>query len=137
MPSNEYKPGDSIESTLIVDESQVASHLGSGSLQVYATPAMVMFIEHTCRQLVEPHLPEGQTSVGVALSVRHLAPTPIGSTVSIKAEIVGVEGRSVQFVAQVSDEAEVIGEAEHTRAIIDVERFLRRVTQKAQETGIG
>jgi fluoroacetyl-CoA thioesterase len=137
MPSNEYKPGDSIESTLIVDESQVASHLGSGSLQVYATPAMVTFIEHTCRQLVEPHLPEGQTSVGVALSVRHLAPTPIGSTVSIKAEIVGVEGRSVQFVAQVSDEAEVIGEAEHTRAIIDVERFLRRVTQKAQETGIG
>jgi fluoroacetyl-CoA thioesterase len=70
MPEDELKPGDSIERTLIVDENRVASHLGSGSLQVYATPAMVTFIEHTCRQLIEPHLPEGQTSVGVALSVR-------------------------------------------------------------------
>jgi fluoroacetyl-CoA thioesterase len=137
MPEDELKPGDSIERTLIVDENRVASHLGSGSLQVYATPAMVTFIEHTCRQLIEPHLPEGQTSVGVALSVRHLAPTPIGSMVSIRAEIVDIEDQLVQFVAQVSDEIEVIGEAEHTRAIIDVERFLKRVTQKAQATGRG
>jgi fluoroacetyl-CoA thioesterase len=66
-----------------------------------------------------------------------VSPFPLGSMVSIRAEIVDIEDQLVQFVAQVSDEIEVIGEAEHTRAIIDVERFLKRVTQKAQATGRG
>jgi predicted thioesterase len=126
-----FKTGASITATQVVDEGKVASHLGSGSLQVYATPAMVTFIEHTCRQLVEPHLSEGQTSVGVSLQVRHLAPSPMGATVSIKAEIVEIDGRFVKFVAQVKDDIEVIGEAEHTRAIIDEERFLKRVASKS------
>ena len=131
MALDELNPGDSIETTQLVDEGMVASHLGSGSLQVFATPAMVTFIEHTCRKLVEPHLPEGQTSVGVALSVRHLAPTPMGATVSIRAEIIKIEGQLVTFRAFVHDEIEEIGEAEHTRAIIDTERFLRRVASKS------
>ena len=132
MTPNELEPGDSIETTQLVDEGKVASHLGSGSLQVYATPAMVTFIEHTCRKLVEPHLPDGQTSVGVALSVRHLAPTPMGATVSIRAEILKIEGQLVTFRAIVRDEIEEIGEAEHTRAIIDTDRFLRRVASKSE-----
>lgn len=132
MTLNELKPGDSIETTQLVDADKVASHLGSGSLQVYATPAMVTFIEHTCRKLVEPHLPDGQTSVGVALSVRHSAPTPMGATVSIRAEILKIEGQLVTFRAIIRDEIEEIGEAEHTRAIIDTERFLRRVASKSE-----
>lgn len=132
MTINELKPGDSIETTQRVDEAKVAAHLGSGSLQVYATPAMVTFIEHTCRQLVEPHLPDGQTSVGVALSVQHLAPTPLGATVSIQAEIMKIEGQLVMFMATVRDEFEEIGKAEHTRAIIDTERFLRRAASKSE-----
>ena len=132
MTLNELKPGDSIETTQLVDADKVASHLGSGSLQVYATPAMITFIEHTCRKLVEPHLPDGQTSVGVALSVRHLAPTPMGATVSIRAEVLKIEGQLVTFRAIVRDEIEEIGEAEHTRAIIDTERFLRRVASKSE-----
>ena len=132
MTLNELKPGDSIETTQLVDADKVASHLGSGSLQVYATPAMVTFIEHTCRKLVEPHLPDGQTSVGVALSVRHLAPTPMGATVSIRAEILKIERQLVTFRAIIRDEIEEIGEAEHTRAIIDTERFLRRVASKSE-----
>jgi len=132
MTLNELKPGDSIETTQLVDADKVASHLGSGSLQVYATPAMVTFIEHTCRKLVEPHLPDGQTSVGVALSVRHSAPTPMGATVSIRAEILKIERQLVTFRAIIRDEIEEIGEAEHTRAIIDTERFLRRVASKSE-----
>ena len=130
MALDELKPGDSVQATQRVDEGKVASHLGSGSLQVYATPAMVTFIEHTCRKLVEPYLLQGQTSVGVAIAVRHLAPTPIGSNVSIRAEILKIEGHLVTFKAEVRDEIEAIGEAEHTRAIIDIDRFQRRVAKK-------
>jgi fluoroacetyl-CoA thioesterase len=131
MTTEPYKVGDTIKRTQVVDESKVASHLGSGSLQVYATPAMVTFIEHTCRQLIESHLSEGQTSVGVAIHVKHLAPTPLGAAVSIQAEIVDMDGRFVTFTAQVRDESEIIGEAEHTRAVIDEERFLKRVASKS------
>jgi predicted thioesterase len=131
MMTDTFKIGDTINSTQIVDENKVASHLGSGSLQVYATPAMVTFIEHTCRQLIEPHLSEGQTSVGVALHVKHLAPTPMGAMVSIQAKIVKIDGRFVGFEAQVRDESELIGEAEHTRAVIDEQRFLKRVASKS------
>lgn len=125
-----YKVGDTINATQMVDEGKAASHLGSGSLQVFATPAMVTFIEHTCRQLIEPHLGKGQTSVGVAITLRHLAPTPIGSKVSIQATILDIEGHLVRFEARVLDEVELIGEAEHTRAVIDEKRFLKRVAKK-------
>lgn len=132
MGLNDIKPGDSIEMSQVVDMANAASHIGSGSLQVYATPAMVTFIEHTCRKLIEPHLSESQTSVGVALSVRHLAPTPVGATVSIRVEILKIEGHLVTFKASVRDDIEAIGEAEHTRAIIEVERFLHRVSKKSE-----
>jgi predicted thioesterase len=131
MTTEPYKVGDTINRTQVVDESKVASHLGSGSLQVYATPAMVTFIEHTCRQLIESYLSEGQTSVGVAIHVKHLAPTPLGAAVSIQAEIVDMDERFVTFTAQVRDEFEIIGEAEHTRAVIDEQRFLKRVVSKS------
>ena len=134
MPLEALKPGDSIEDTQVVDENRVASHLGSGSLQVYGTPAMVIFIERTCRKLIEPQLPEGQTSVGVYLKVKHLAPSPMGATVSIRAEIVEIDEPYVKLKALVFDESEQIGEAEHTRAVIDVERFLRRVAKKSESS---
>jgi predicted thioesterase len=130
MSETIFKVGDSVSATQIVDEARVASHLGSGSLQVFATPAMVTLIEHTCRQLIEPHLPDGQTSVGTSITVNHIAPTPIGKTVSVSATIDQIDGRFVRFKAQVNDELELVGEAEHTRAVIDEERFLKRVTNK-------
>lgn len=131
MPAEAFKIGDSIESKQVVDESRVAAHLGSGSLQVYATPAMVTFIEHTCRQLIEPHLQEDQTTVGVSLEVKHMAATPLGAEVSIRAEIVEIDGSFVSFSAQVHDHLEIIGEALHTRAVIDEARFLKRVASKS------
>ena len=135
MSLDELRPGAVLEASELVDETRVASHIGSGSMQVYATPAMVTFVEHTCRQMIEPYLPPGQTSVGIALSIKHLAPTAMGVTVSIKAEVTSIEGQLVRFRAEISDPLERIGEAEHTRAIIDVERFLRRVDQKSGSSG--
>lgn len=123
--------GSRIEDTQQVTLERVAAHLGSGSLQVYATPAMVAFVEQTCRKLVEPHLPEGMTTVGIALTVRHIAPTPLGGKVSIQAEIVLIEKNVISFQTEVWDEIEKIGEVAHKRAVIEIDRFIARVQKKS------
>ena len=131
------KLGTTSESSLTVDEGRTAAHLGSGTLRVFATPAMVLFIEDTCRRMVEPHLAAGESTVGVSLKVRHLAPTPMGQTVRCRAVVVGVEGVVITFRAEVWDPTEKIGEAEHKRAVIEVDRFLRRVEAKAGGASAG
>lgn len=131
MDFPEISVGRRIEDRQQVTLERVASHLGSGSLQVYATPAMVAFVEQTCRKLVEPHLPEGMTTVGIALSVRHIAPTPLGRDVSIQAEIVLIEKNMISFQADLWDEMEKIGEVAHKRAVIEIDRFTARVQKKS------
>jgi predicted thioesterase len=131
MDVQEITLGSRIEDNQQVTLERVASHLGSGSLQVYATPAMVAFVEQTCRKLVEPHLPDGMTTVGIAITVRHIAPTPLGGKVSIQAEIVLIEKNVISFQAELRDEMEKIGEATHERAVIDVDRFTGRVQKKS------
>jgi fluoroacetyl-CoA thioesterase len=131
MTLDELKPGLVSEGSLVVDEGRTAAHVGSGTLRVFATPSMVAFIEDVCRRMVEPYLGAGETTVGVALRVRHLAPTPMGQTVRCRAEVAGVEGVVITFRAEVWDSAEQVGEAEHKRAVVAVDRFLRRVEAKA------
>lgn len=125
------QPGLAHEVSWMVDEGRTAAHLGSGTLRVFATPSMVLMMEDTCRRMVEPYLTAGQSTVGVSLKVRHLAPTPMGHTVRCRAEVVAVEGAVVTFRAEVWDPVEKVGEGEHKRAVIDVDRFLRRVEAKA------
>ena len=131
MDIKEITIGNRIEDAQQVTLERVAVHLGSGSLQVYATPAMVAFVEQTCRKLVEPYLPEGMTTVGIALTVRHIAPTPLGRKVSIQAEIVLVEKNVISFQAELWDEMEKIGEVAHERAVIEIDRFTARVRKKS------
>ncbi len=128
--------GSCIEDNQQVTLERVASHLGSGSLQVYATPAMVAFVEQTCRKLVEPHLPEGMTTVGIAITVRHIAPTPLGRKVSVQAEIVLIEKNVISFQTELWDEMEKIGEAAHERAVIEIDRFTERVQKKSLKSTI-
>jgi fluoroacetyl-CoA thioesterase len=131
-------PGLFSETSREVTSAESAAHLGSGTVGVYATPAMVALVERTCQQLVQPLLPEGKTTVGTGVEIRHLAPTPIGAMVRVRVEVTSVDDRQIGFRAQVWDETELIGEAEHRRAVIDIERFLRRVEAKrAQGTARG
>ena len=122
--------GLAAERSETVVESLLATRLGSGSLEVYATPAMIALIESAAVAAIEPLLPEGQSSVGIALDVKHLAATPLGQQVRARAEVIGVEGRKVTFKVQAWDERELIGEGTHTRFVIDVARFLQRVRSK-------
>lgn len=125
--------GLAVEMTARVRPDETAIHLGSGGLRVFATPAMVRFVERSCYQLLEAHLPEGQTTVGVEVHIWHLAPTPVGKAVHLRAEVVSVQEKRVRFRVEVRDDTELVGRAEHTRAIIDVDRFLARVRSKAEQ----
>jgi predicted thioesterase len=127
------KVGLKAEATQEVTPELTASHIGSGSLSVYATPAMAALVEHTCASKLSELLPENQTSVGVEIRVRHLAPTPVNNVVHIRAEVVSIEENLISFTAQVFDEMELVGEAEHRRAVIEIDRFLKRVDAKVSE----
>ena len=113
-----------------VTELLLATRLGSGSVAVYATPAMIALMESAAVATIDPLLPEGQASVGIALDVKHLAATPPGQQVRARAEVIQVEGRKVTLAVRAWDEQELIGEGTHTRYVIDVARFLQRVQSK-------
>jgi predicted thioesterase len=122
------------EETTTVVNALLATHLGSGPVRVYATPAMVALMESAAVAAIAPSLPEGQASVGVAVDVRHVAATPPGQQVRARAEIVRVDGRKVTFKVEAWDEHELIGEGTHTRYVIDVARFIARVQSKSQSS---
>ena len=124
------QPGMSKEQEYWVEEQFTAVHVGSGSLRVLATPSMIAFMERTARDLLEQILPQGYSSVGVHVDVRHLAPTPMGGHVRVNCEVTGVDGSRVDFRVEVRDETELVGEGLHQRVVIDVARFLRRVEAK-------
>jgi predicted thioesterase len=131
--SESIHPGMTHEETFVVEEKYLAPHVGSGSLRVLATPWLIGFMEATAHRLLTCCLPEGQSSVGVHVDMRHLAPTPLGDTVRVRAEVLSTEGNLVDFRVQAWDSKEAIGECQHQRAVIDVARFLRRVAAKNVE----
>ena len=132
--SNYINAGMKEEMTLQVEEQHTAAHVGSGSLRVLATPMMIAFMERVARDLLARHLPHGYSSVGVHIDVRHLAPTPLGSTVRVQCEVLDVEGSEVNFAVHAWDSVEQVGDGKHQRVVINEERFLNRVNAKAALT---
>jgi fluoroacetyl-CoA thioesterase len=113
-----------------VAREHTAAHVGSGDSRVLATPWMIAYMERVAHRLLAENLPGGESSVGVLVDVRHLAPTPLGATVRVQAEIVMVAGSQVTFSVQAWDQVEKIGEGRHERVVINEARFLRRVEGK-------
>ena len=113
-----------------VDPTQLASALGSGALDVFATPAMVALMEQAACAAVEGHLESGQTTVGVRLEIAHLAATPPGVEVRARAELVELDGRRLVFQVEAFDPQDRIGEGRHERAIVDPQRLLARANAK-------
>lgn len=123
-------PGLIGESQTVVTEANTAKHLGSGNVDVFATPEMVRLMEQAGVAAVDHLLPEEQRTVGVALDVKHLAATPPGMTVTARAELIAVEGHRLTFRVEAFDEVEKVGEGTHQRYVIDVAGFQRRVAEK-------
>lgn len=115
------------EHTVNVTEALSAITFGSGSLPVFATPALVTLMEIAAVNAINRLIPTDQTSVGTFISVKHLAATALGQTVRARAEVTQVEGKQVTFSVQAWDARQLIGEGTHTRFIVDIDRFMRRV----------
>lgn len=112
----------------VVNDSMTANSVGSGTLDVLATPIMVALMENAATKALD--LPEGQTSVGTYLNIRHLAATPVGMKVWAVAEITAIEGRKLVFNIEAFDEKEKIGEGQHERFIIDSAKFMEKTYAK-------
>jgi fluoroacetyl-CoA thioesterase len=128
----EIAPGLVGEKQVVVTEQYTARHLGSGGVNVLATPAMIMLMEQAALSAVDPLLSADQRTVGTRVDVQHLAATPMGMTVRVRAELVEVEGRRLKFRVEAYDELEKVGEGLHERAIISLERFQQRLQAKVE-----
>ena len=116
----------------IVTESNTALSVGSGSLKVYATPAMLALIEKAACEALKGSIDESETTVGTLLNVKHIAATPIGMKVSATAELIERDGRKLVFNVTASDECGVIGEGVHERFIVNSEKFINKTYSKKQ-----
>jgi fluoroacetyl-CoA thioesterase len=119
------------EMIITVPESDTARATGGESLPpVLATPRIISYLERTAHYAILPFLPEGQTSVGTVVTLRHLAATPAGMQVRFRAELVEVDRRRLRFKIEAFDEVEKVAEGEHERFIVDKERFYQRLAEK-------
>lgn len=134
IPSQTLAPGREGHATARVTEALTAPALGSGSLSVYGTPAMIALMEQAAVDCVDPHLPGGQATVGIHLDATHKSATPLGMSVSATATLTAVDGRKLTFSIEARDEAGVIGEATHVRMIVDAARFMQRLAEKSPRT---
>ncbi len=135
MGFESIQPGLQGTVSQVIGPEHTAQHLGSGSVQVMATPQMILLMERAGVAAVDHLLPEGYRTVGVHLDVRHLAPTPVGFEVRAFAELLEVEDRMLTFRVQVFEqpfeESSLVGKGTHQRAIVNVARFGERVAEKA------
>ncbi|MCL2037185.1 MAG: thioesterase family protein [Oscillospiraceae bacterium] len=116
-----------------VDETNIAAAVASGSLPVFSTPMMIALMEKAACKCLESTVGDGQTSVGTKVNVEHLAASPIGATITAVAKVEAVSGRKVEFKVESFQTLEneegfkKIGEGEHTRFIVDEERFMAKL----------
>lgn len=114
----------------LVERADTAYEVGSGSLLVYATPCMVALMEGAACEAIGAAIPEEKTTVGIELSISHLAATPVGMEVRAEAEITAIDGNTLTFSVTAYDESGKIGEGIHKRAIISTQRFLDKTYAK-------
>ena len=118
------------EETFVVDEQHTAYHIGSGDERVLGTPWMISFMERVSNRLVGEHLPDGVMSVGIHVDVKHLAATPVNAKIRVKAVVTQLASRRVTLQVEAWDVQEKIGEGLHTRALVERDRFMKRVKSK-------
>ena len=121
------KVGLKHESQTVVSTTNTANTLGSGDMEVFATPAMIALMENAAMMAVAPYLDEGASTVGIEMATSHIKASPIGATITASAELISAEGRKLSFKGKAWDEQGVIGEGNHTRFVVDRERFLSKV----------
>lgn len=121
-------PGIKGEATTTVVHENTAAAVGAGGVEVFGTPMMVALMENAAWAAVAKELDDGHVTVGTVVNVKHLAATPLGQRVRATAELIEIDGRRLVFRVDAHDEKQKIGEGLHERFIVNLERFLGRIS---------
>jgi predicted thioesterase len=124
-------PGLEASVQRVVGPTDTARALGSGDVDVLGTPAVVALCEQAAVAAVADALDPSQTSVGTNITIDHLAPTVVGRTVTARAHLDEVDGRTLRFVVEVSDGSVVVARGTHARVVVDRERFTSGANERA------
>ena len=116
----------------IVTDSLTAKSMGSGVMDVYATPAMLALMEKTAFTSVASYLNEGCGSVGIKVEIENLASSPVGMKIKCDSELIGIEGRKLIFSVEASDEKGLIGKGTHERFIVENDKFQEKTDKKLE-----
>ena len=122
--------GTKHEVKIVVTDEVTAASMKSGSLAVLATPYMVALMEQAAAELCEKFTQDGISTVGTALNISHLAPTPVGSEVKAVAELLSFDGRKAEFKVEAYDEIGLIGEGTHQRFTIKIDKFMEKANER-------
>lgn len=129
----EFVIGTCYEKIFFINKEDTALALGSGGEEVLATPRLVAWMENTAFEGVDTVLSEASTTVGTHIDLRHMAASPVGMEIKVKAILVAIEKRALNFEIEAWDKTEKIGEAIHQRFIVDKIRFIEKVMKKVDE----
>lgn len=122
------------EHQFTVMEEHCIDFADAGMPAVFSTPKLIGLLERTARFSVAPFLENHERTVGVEIDLKHLAPTPLGSKVTLTTRVIGSEGSYLTFAVEARDERELISKGVHKRAVIEVESFTRRVARKSKSS---
>ena len=117
MASEPLTPGLTKEITTTVDDALVVRHMGGDG--VLSTPSMIGLMERAAIQAVQAQLPEGHTTVGFEVNVKHFGATPKGKKVTVRAELLEVDGRKLRFKIEAHDEDKKVGDATQSAAVVE------------------
>jgi fluoroacetyl-CoA thioesterase len=120
-------PGLTGEATTTVTHENTAASVGAGGVEVFGTPMMIALVENAAWRAVVNNLEEGDVTVGTVVNIRHLAATPLGQQVRATAELIEIDGRRLIFNVDAYDENRKIGEGQHERFIVNLERFMQKI----------
>lgn len=115
---------------LLVTPETAIDFLGDDRARVLSTPHMIAWMEWAAREAILPYLDQNEDSVGTAVEIRHLAPTPVGMSVEFAATVEEVHGRRVRFRVEARDEKELVGEGHHERFVVDIPRLVASLAAK-------
>lgn len=124
------KPGIKGHQEVVVTKELTAAQMGSGVLEVFATPAMIALMEQTAYKSVEPYLEEDSGSVGTSLHISHVAASPVGMTIHCESELIEVDGRRLVFHVKAFDQDGLIGEGTHERFVVINDKFQKKADAK-------
>ena len=117
--------------TLLVQPQHLANRFKDATLPaVFATPVMIMMMENAALNAIKAYLDPGESAVGTAVDIRHLAATPVGRQVTAKAAVTKVAGRHIEFTVQATEGAKEIGVGTHARVVVDVAKFAQRLAEE-------